>query len=357
MKLQLKIHLYVELLLATAIFLLLIILPSYVDDRLMNGTQSGKFFFFTYSLFAILILWAVSFLFNRDFRFRTSIIDLLVLMFVAWVSIDKYLFHDIHSLSLRYFELLGLLVLYFIIRTINSKYYIFLLLSICVGGAIQAVYGNLQLWGYYPSNHGIFKMTGSFFNPGPYAGYLCCVLPIALGVYYNYRKSHVDINRFEVLHLKCLIVRLFEKLKYKDSNLQNEMAQTRSLEREASNVSNYSKQLSFVAIKYLSLITIIAILLVLPAARSRAAWLGAIAGVIYLAWHKFDLRQLFKRRSQTSNGIPMYIGINFFKLIWIPLSTPLEIVAPISAIITSLRTIDTYYKRKWFWEKKVLIVK
>jgi hypothetical protein len=194
MRLKLNATLITELLLILPISAILIVLPSSIDNNLMNGTQSGKFFFFTYSMMGILVLWSVLLFTKKGFRLPTFAkakvdrqvsgfkfqvtgfklqvtgIDLFLILFVGWVSFNKYLLHDIHALSLRYFELLGLLTLYFIIRTLNSRYYIYLLLAICIGGTIQAVYGNLQLWGYYPSNHGIFKMTGSFFNPGPYAG-------------------------------------------------------------------------------------------------------------------------------------------------------------------------------------------
>jgi hypothetical protein len=39
---------------------------------------------------------------------------------------------------------------------------------------------------------------------------------------------------------------------------------------------------------------------VLPAARSRAAWLGAITGCTYLAWHKYNVAQFFKQARQTA---------------------------------------------------------
>ena len=144
-----------------------------------------------------------------------------------------------------------------------------------MGGAVQAVYGNLQLWGYYPSHHRIFKMTGSFFNPGPYAGYLCGILPIALGLYWmfdreKYEKQLKSIkDQFVSINAKSL----FTDLKALIPNLQT------------------------VILKTLGLIAFLSILLVLPAARSRAAWLGAIAGVVFLVWHKFNLIQYFKLRN------------------------------------------------------------
>ena len=49
-----------------------------------------------------------------------------------------------------------------------------------VAGAIEAVWGLLQVYGYEPSNHSLYALTGSFYNPGPYSGFLAMCLPLAL---------------------------------------------------------------------------------------------------------------------------------------------------------------------------------
>lgn len=296
-----KILLLTEKLLVLFIVMLVIVLPSVANEKLMHGTQSGKFFFFTYSMLGIFSLWSIIQLLKKEWSFKIHIIDILLLLFVAWVTINKYWLHEYHSLSLRYFELLGLSVLYLVLRSLPQKYFIYILLGICIGGSIQAVYGNLQLWGFYPSHHGSFKMTGSFFNPGPYAGFLAAVLPIAVGLYWSVRDKVHDTSR-----LKNLIpINTGTSLTFWSPKRQIFAKQISIDEASNNERSKLSKgedpdiieQLSFLAIKYLALITIIAILLVLPAARSRAAWLGAIAGVVYLALHKYNIGQKLKRRS------------------------------------------------------------
>lgn len=47
-------------------------------------------------------------------------------------------------------------------------------------GAVQAVWGLRQLYGFTSSNHPLYALTGSFFNPGPYSGYLAMTLPVCL---------------------------------------------------------------------------------------------------------------------------------------------------------------------------------
>ena len=47
-------------------------------------------------------------------------------------------------------------------------------------GALEAVWGLLQVYGYEPSNHSLYALTGSFYNPGPYSGFLAMCVPVAL---------------------------------------------------------------------------------------------------------------------------------------------------------------------------------
>lgn len=57
----------------------------------------------------------------------------------------------------------------------------FLVVFLCTG-LLEAVRGMEQLHGWSPSNHSMFRLTGSFFNPGPYSGYLAMILPVCLGI-------------------------------------------------------------------------------------------------------------------------------------------------------------------------------
>ena len=50
-------------------------------------------------------------------------------------------------------------------------------------GSMEAVRGICQLYGFSDSGHSLYAMTGSFFNPGPYSGYLAMVLPVCLHQY------------------------------------------------------------------------------------------------------------------------------------------------------------------------------
>ena len=47
-------------------------------------------------------------------------------------------------------------------------------------GVKEAILGLLQVYGYEVSNHSLYALTGSFYNPGPYSGFLAMCLPLAL---------------------------------------------------------------------------------------------------------------------------------------------------------------------------------
>ena len=49
-----------------------------------------------------------------------------------------------------------------------------------LAGTVEAVWGLLQIYGFEPSKHSLYALTGSFYNPGPYSGFLAMCVPVAL---------------------------------------------------------------------------------------------------------------------------------------------------------------------------------
>ncbi len=80
-----------------------------------------------------------------------------------------------------------------------------LLWSICVAATVEAVLGLMQLYGYRFSNHGIFRLTGTFYNPGPLGGYIAVALPVV--VYLLIKTAQVYQRKSLLNHwLKYLII-------------------------------------------------------------------------------------------------------------------------------------------------------
>lgn len=49
-----------------------------------------------------------------------------------------------------------------------------------LAGAVETVWGLCQVYGYTSSSHSLYVLTGSFYNPGPYSGFLAMCLPVCL---------------------------------------------------------------------------------------------------------------------------------------------------------------------------------
>lgn len=62
-------------------------------------------------------------------------------------------------------------------------FYAYVAWSLVLLGGVEAVWGLCQLYGFSVSGHSRYALTGSFFNPGPYAGYLAMALPVCLHLY------------------------------------------------------------------------------------------------------------------------------------------------------------------------------
>lgn len=79
-------------------------------------------------------------------------------------------------------------------------------------GSVEALHGLGQIAGIYPSNHSLFVLTGTFYNPGPYSGYLAAVLPIALHrmLVSNGKKGRLSVVQYYfsvcVLLLICCVL-------------------------------------------------------------------------------------------------------------------------------------------------------
>lgn len=118
--------------------------------------------------------------------------------------------------------------------------------SVCVSwglilcGAFEAIGGLRQLYGFAASGHSRYALTGSFFNPGPYAGYLAMVLPLCLHLYLCILKEKAIIHNLE---------------------------------------------------KWAVAIIGIFILCVLPATMSRSAWIAAVMGCGWVAYMHRDKRR------------------------------------------------------------------
>ncbi len=253
----------------------------------MNGTQSGKTFIFLFlAIILSIVLFLQSIFFNKTRHFRINILDLFLLIWCLYVFMDNYL--QKVPFSLRLFEFYGLIILYITLRQTHRQYLIWFYVALILGGGIQAVYGSLQLCGYYTSNHGLFRITGSFFNPGPYAGYLAAAFPVSLGLFLFNPLITTPTQTVFLLKLDNYFgdtKSFFRKMSLIFRFLPNYRGGKFTAEQQ----SQRQKYADHLTMKSLVAISIIFICLVLPASHSRAAWLAVLISSFYLFSIKFRL--------------------------------------------------------------------
>lgn len=251
---QKNIKLIIHSLLVLCVILLVLIIPQLNISGYINSTITSKFICFLYGCLFILGLFVINTLLRKAISISFSKLDIVLFILLIYITLNRYIFQTTYGFSIRYIELLGLSFLYVVLRAFSFRNYYWIFLAIIMSGIIQAIYGNLQLLGYYPSNHSGFRLTGSFFNPGPYAGFLSAVWPIALGMYVFKNKIIDQVQQQTQLpFLKNVLKYIFE---------------------------------------YVPLLGIISILLVIPASQSRAAWLAVLISSLVL----FELKHAFFKR-------------------------------------------------------------
>ncbi len=216
-------------------FLLVFCTVFATGNALDNGVVSGKYFWFYGSMAPVALVCAILPWYPAcSFRFRWG--DWAVVSFALLVYASAFLFNQapLNRNKLMIFTLL--LALYFAFRLVLSARIRYTEQVFCfifvLTGLGQAVAGLLQLYGFTVSNHSLFRITGSFYNPGPYAGYLSVIFPMALSLGLTIRGKDI-VSRF---------------------------------------------------LQIGGWITVVAILLVLPAAMSRASWIAAVSGSLVVVF-------------------------------------------------------------------------
>lgn len=163
--------------------LMIVCTPFATDSMIPNGWITAKANWFTAAtaLFALSAGTAAGF--GLRPRFSFSLADTLVcaLAIITLLTYDWSLRPEPDKL-----RFCGQwLILWFMMRYALSSYpFLRLFFPVCLmaTGLVEALWGFAQLYGYAASNHPLFRLTGSFFNPGPYSGYLAVILPICFGL-------------------------------------------------------------------------------------------------------------------------------------------------------------------------------
>jgi tetratricopeptide (TPR) repeat protein len=205
-----------------------------VDETLANGVVSAKYFWF-YGAMGITTLTSLLVYGCRRTASKFYAVDFLFFLFTCYVLVVNY-FDSGNTFSTKWVLLVQLLLLfiYFRVALQDKTLRFYLTVFFIFTGLVEAVWGLRQLYGFIPSYHNLFKLTGSFFNSGPYSGYVVVVAPLAL---YTMLKDAVVFKRKFFIGFLPYYVRFT-----------------------------------------VSILAFTGVVLVLPATMSRAAWIAALVG-------------------------------------------------------------------------------
>lgn len=221
-------------------FIGLLITVIAVDSDLISSTIYAKYYWFYWSV-GLSVLTTLFLTFHKRQKSTLNFVDLILSAFILYVTIHYFITDAIAITRLSFLILLG--IIYYCFRVFffyKPVFFLYLCIILMFTGVIEASWGMLQLHDFLPSYNRNFKITGSFFNPGPYGGYLAVILPMSLSFWLNYRK----------------------KIK-----------------------ENFTNKIIVV----ISFVSIIFSALIIPASMSRSAWLALCAGSLYVLIVYFDL--------------------------------------------------------------------
>lgn len=227
----------VSLLLLAGVFLI----PVMVDNELHDALRAGKIFFFVRYMLLLVPVGLFFFICNRKQAIYMQ--TFFVLVWFAWIILRGKIggvWYDE-----KFFWWSGCFALYFVIeqilfytlKNVNRSFIYIPVVSLVLIAGVEALLGTLQIYDKFHIYNGLFKVSGTFFNPAPYAGFLVASFPFAL---------------------------FLSSLRSNNKILQ--------------------------VISLVGYVVICLIIIVIPATRSRAAYLGFAAG--FIVWFFFRYRPI-----------------------------------------------------------------
>lgn len=267
--------------------------PFMFSDELYNGIVSAKQIWFYFGVGLLIFFYGAENLFiKKNAELRLNWIDISLLVFYLYFFMRTCYTPYTPAIHNQKFLNYTLLVLFYFILKDTCTAYIgktgikeengqkdysligIIALVLMLTGFIEAIWGLMQLYGFTRSFHSGFKITGTFVNPAPYALYLAAIFPVAL---------HFVMNE-----------------------LRNEKIKELDDETPLSFIPSF---LHFL-IKKVSLLTMISILLVLPATMNRASWIGVIASSFFVFNYRYELNnKLYEGLKSRKRRITAFAGI------------------------------------------------
>ncbi len=109
-----------------------------------------------------------------------SRVDVGATIFGFYMMVRYYTTPESHWSQGTTLWVLGIALAYVVFRQLASQLSHLIWVLLMLMALVQSSWGLLQLYDVVLSQHGIFRITGSFFNPAPFSGFLALLFPLAL---------------------------------------------------------------------------------------------------------------------------------------------------------------------------------
>jgi hypothetical protein len=150
--------------------LFLFLLPFQIWQVTIFPAQTGKTLFAGWALLVLFIFLLGHIAFSKSFTFKISITDFGLILYLLFFFIHSYFIKPVFFHPFIIIELQALVVVYLLVRIQNEKTVIWIITTLALVAFAQSLWGVLQYFSFLPSQHKSFKVTGTFFNPAPFAG-------------------------------------------------------------------------------------------------------------------------------------------------------------------------------------------
>ncbi|WP_298063643.1 O-antigen ligase family protein [uncultured Rikenella sp.] len=153
------------------------------SSTLHNGLTTAKYF----TLLPLLVIFAAAVtlhmagrLRNRTASYRLTATDAVAGLGLAYYLLNTALWGTADPMRLIFAAGMGMWYAGLRILFTSERIFRVLLLILLLAAGYEAALGILQSCGERVSNHALYAATGTFYNPGPYGGFLAVFLPVAL---------------------------------------------------------------------------------------------------------------------------------------------------------------------------------
>jgi len=168
------------------VVLFLIILVAVFLTSIGFGSDfvTDKYFWF-YLLMGLIAFLSFCIVIIKRTEMPFKPIDVLILIFTFAIIL-----HQRDVVTTKHILLILIVLLFYYIRlAFQENKHIKYWFTVCfiMTGLVESIFGLMQLSGFMQSIYSLFRITGSFFNPGPYSCYLAVIFPMAFYYTLKYR--------------------------------------------------------------------------------------------------------------------------------------------------------------------------